>query len=907
MPLRSVQNSPAVAQDTLNLPGKVPDVPDDVITRFASMGDWDTSLQTWWNQIQQSLQDTLDSVAGTTNVVYQNVNNVSAVQGTLAARITTETSARIAGDAALASDITTVSSLAGSKAKISVQSMAPASPAVNDLWLDTSDTPPDYKFWDGAAWDLKPDGTLAAAISTEATTRAGADGFLSGKYTVTVVAGNVITGFNITSSTGGGTNVSNVSFTAGSFNIYDGTSSYPIFATSTGTVALAGTLVVNTSGKVYIGTGNYSDAGTPFYVDSVGKFSLGGSLTWDGTTLTVSGNISVTGGNAAKTDFSNVTAGYAVSPTVGGAATSIVSQGALATQSTANYFTQITNPPTNSSGGIIVSPSPSSAGLYLGSTNLGYYSGSAWTTYMDSSGNFFLGGTGGALQWSSGTLTITGNIVVTGGTAATTNFSNVTANYASSPSVNGAATSIVSQGALATQSTANYNSQLTGQPTNSAGGIIVSPSPSSAGLYLGSTNLGYYSGSTWTTYMDSSGNFYLGGTGGALQWNAGAATLQVAGTIVGTAGYFGSSSNAVSITTAGLSVGNTGAIAGGQTAYNTGTGFWMGYQSGVYSFSIGSSTNSLTWNGTVLEVVGTIVGSAGYFGNSTNAVSITSAGLSVGTSGAIAGGQSAYNTGAGFWLGYQSGAYGLSIGDGSNNRLLWNGTALLLQMTGTMVTTSTILNTDSTSATTWQGDPGINVQGFYAQHNSATGGINLLGVGSGIGSVYMARASGTYSSKSALSANSIVGRINYAPYDGSSWSINVRTEAGISANTSTPYYAIEVGPTPIRTVFNYDGKVYFGQSSFSPNSGIYSSPYVSDALANLYRSATSTLKTDGSLAIAGSLVLGGATITNPINTDVAFPGIIRFGTFTVQTTPTITGYLECNDAAGNLRRLVCCS
>jgi len=49
---------------------------------------------------------------------------------------------------------------------------------------------------------------------------------------------------------------------------------------------------------------------------------------------------------------------------------------------------------------------PSGAGLYLSSTYMGYYSGAAWMTYMDNSGNFFLGGSSGVLQWNGSALTI---------------------------------------------------------------------------------------------------------------------------------------------------------------------------------------------------------------------------------------------------------------------------------------------------------------------------------------------------------------------------------------------------------------------------------------------------------------------------------------------------------------------
>ena len=61
---------------------------------------------------------------------------------------------------------------------------------------------------------------------------------------------------------------------------------------------------------------------------------------------------------------------------------------------------------------------PAGSGFYCSATNLGYYSGSAWATYMDSSGNFYLkGDAGGSLEWTAGTktLAITGAITITGG------------------------------------------------------------------------------------------------------------------------------------------------------------------------------------------------------------------------------------------------------------------------------------------------------------------------------------------------------------------------------------------------------------------------------------------------------------------------------------------------------------
>ena len=35
---------------------------------------------------------------------------------------------------------------------------------------------------------------------------------------------------------------------------------------------------------------------------------------------------------------------------------------------------------------------------------------------------------------------------------------------------------------------------------------------------MGSSELGYFSGSNWQTYMSSSGDFFLEGDGGSLTW-----------------------------------------------------------------------------------------------------------------------------------------------------------------------------------------------------------------------------------------------------------------------------------------------------------------------------------------------------------------------------------------------------
>ena len=66
---------------------------------------------------------------------------------------------------------------------------------------------------------------------------------------------------------------------------------------TTKSLTLTGNTVMSSNSKIFLGTGVYNNTNTPFYVDDTSKFSLGNKLTWDGSTLTVSGNVNITGGN----------------------------------------------------------------------------------------------------------------------------------------------------------------------------------------------------------------------------------------------------------------------------------------------------------------------------------------------------------------------------------------------------------------------------------------------------------------------------------------------------------------------------------------------------------------------------------------------------------------------------------
>ena len=61
--------------------------------------------------------------------------------------------------------------------------------------------------------------------------------------------------------------------------------------------------------------------------------------------------------------------------------------------------------------------------------------------------------------------------------------------------------------------------------------------------------------------------------------------------------------SAIVTNTGELVINSNGSIRGGQTSYDSGDGFFLGDQSG-YKFSVGNSNNRLTYNGSLLQVVG---------------------------------------------------------------------------------------------------------------------------------------------------------------------------------------------------------------------------------------------------------------------------------------------------------------
>jgi len=76
-------------------------------------------------------------------------------------------------------------------------------------------------------------------------------------------------------------------------------------------------------------------------------------------------------------------------------------------------------------------------------------------------------------------------------------------------------------------------------PNDADGLIDRAATPDGAGLYLGSTHLGYYNGGAWKTYMASNGDFFLSGTSGYLTWDSSEETLTIKGTVNASDGNIG--------------------------------------------------------------------------------------------------------------------------------------------------------------------------------------------------------------------------------------------------------------------------------------------------------------------------------------------------------------------------------
>ncbi len=199
-----------------------------------------------------------------------------------------------------------------------------------------------------------------------------------------------------------------------------------------------------------------------------------------------------------------------------------------------------------------------------------------------------------------------------------------------------------------------------------------------------------------------------------------------------------------------------GFLRSGQTAYDTGTGFYLGNDAGTPKFSIGNSAgNKLTWNGTTLSITGAVTATTGSIGGFTiGATTITGGSITLDSTGNIRAGQTAYNTGTGFWLGVDSGTPKFSIGSAASN-IRWDGTNILLDGTLKFGANFSVISTDTADGSDTKqivfcggGGAGGGTRGgqllLSGNEHALTPGFATLNAGAGVGACAKLIAAGSY-------------------------------------------------------------------------------------------------------------------------------------------------------------------
>lgn len=227
-----------------------------------------------------------------------------------------------------------------------------------------------------------------ANITTNATAIATVDGKLTASYGVQVNAGGKIAGLKL---------------------LADGstTSSFIAQADEFGVEMPNGTrvLTVNSGGLVLNGSGTFSGSVTITSGPTLSAITAAQS-----TADTAIGDAS-DAASAASTAQSTANTAQSTANTAQSTANT-----AQSTANTANTnATTALNRTVDATGKIVFNPTPSGSGLFMNATNLGYYDGGSWKTYMQNNGNFFLSGSGGnGLSWNGSTLTVNGSGVFSG-------------------------------------------------------------------------------------------------------------------------------------------------------------------------------------------------------------------------------------------------------------------------------------------------------------------------------------------------------------------------------------------------------------------------------------------------------------------------------------------------------------
>lgn len=333
-------------------------------------------------------------------------------------------------------------------------------------------------------------------------------------------------------------------------------------------------------------------------------------------------------------------------------------------------------------------------------------------------------------------------------------------------------------------------------------------------LYSGSGGGGIVISSASIANILRSTNYAAGSAGWQIQ-KSGDVEFQngtFRGTIYAAAGSF----------TGGITIGTGGSLSSGQTAYNTGTGFWMEYNGGTPRFSIGNASgNRLTWDGTNLSVSGlSVLG-----------LTLTGA-LTISTSGYLNSGQTAWDTGTGFWFEYNGGTPRMSIGNSAAAKVTWNGSVLAvnsLTINSAGLAGSVQINTGGSLSS---GQTAYNTgTGFWLEYNGGTPRFSLGTAGSaGLtwdGSALAVTGAITASSGSItgdLYVGSVAPRVHLSgsgKYIQSEGFVSGSTGWRISSDGTAEFRDVLVRGTIKASVFSYqENNVVGGDLFVSPNAGV---------------------------------------------------------------------------------------
>lgn len=334
-------------------------------------------------------------------------------------------------------------------------------------------------------------------------------------------------------------------------------------------------------------------------VDGVAKFSIGDAsgniLTWDGTTLTVNGTFNATAGTiggftigattvsatnltltSGAANVANITVGTganAAGLNAGNGASDILiwAGSTYANRATAPF--RVTGAGAVTASNVTITGGSISSGVTVatGALNIGTM---GWTTDI-----VFSSASATQINWTSG------SIVMQNGTTYTINSGNTGAMAALTYIYLDIAVSITVLQKTTTYSTATGDGKvLIATAQNNTVGASVVPQNGSQAIIDGTAQIA------------------------ALSITA----ASIAATTITAAKLSVSQLSAISadlgtITAGVINLSTSGNIHSGQSAYNTGTGWWLEYNGGTPRLSIGNpATNYLTWDGTNLTVKGTV-------------------------------------------------------------------------------------------------------------------------------------------------------------------------------------------------------------------------------------------------------------------------------------------------------------